>query len=327
MVTDVGIGAAPAGTGAASGTVGHAGDSADALLPDGLQRRLHQLRSHVDDALGEAMTGVDPPCLADTMRYSLLSPGKRLRPLLCLVTTDMLGGRAEQAMPTACALEMLHAATLIHDDLPAMDDDDFRRGQPSNHKVFGEGMALLAGDALLAYSLEHILAATRGVAERQLLGVMAELICVVGPAGLSGGQAIDLDCQGRDSVDLATLEAMHRRKTGALIQAAVVTGAILADARPQQIACLAAFAGKIGLAYQITDDILDETATFAELGKATGRDEELGKWTFPRLLGVDGAGQRARALVDDAIDDLAGFGADAEDLRHIASVICRRLPA
>ncbi len=320
-MTDVGIGAASA-TDVSGGREG-----AETLLPGDLQGRLDQLRSRVDEALAAALSGVDPVCLADTMRYSLLSPGKRLRPLLCLVTTGMLGGTAEQALPTACALEMLHAATLIHDDLPAMDDDDFRRGQPANHKVFGEGMALLAGDALLAYSLEHILAATRGVGERRLLGVMAELIRVVGPTGLSGGQAIDLDCQGRGSVDLATLEAMHRRKTGALIQAAVVTGAILADARPQQISCLAAFAGKIGLAYQITDDILDETATFAELGKATGRDEELGKWTFPRLLGVDGAGQRARALVDDAIDDLAGFGAGAEDLRQIAWVICRRLPA
>lgn len=280
-----------------------------------LRSHLLTLRKQVDVQLAEAIVPAVPERLYESMRYSVLSEGKRLRPILCLTTCEMSGGSVEVAMPTACALEMLHAATLIHDDLPLMDDDDFRRGKPSNHKIFGEGMALLAGDALLAYSLEFILVGTKGVTTSSLLKVMETLIHVVGASGLTGGQAIDLECQGRNDIDLATLELMHARKTGSLIEAAAVTGAILGGASAQEIAKLQSYAQKVGLAYQIVDDAM---------GKLPGRDHELGKCTFPRLLGIAGSRARAREIIDSAKADLIAFGERADPLMAIAEFACAR---
>lgn len=286
---------------------------------------VEQLRNQIDHALASAVADLQPGPLREAMSYSLLGDGKRIRPTLCLMTYELFDDVLSVAVPTACALEMLHAATLIHDDLPAMDDDDFRRGRPTNHRVFGEGMAVLAGDALLAYSLEHILRNARGLSQDRVLGVMTKLIEVVGPSGLSGGQALDLDCQGRDAVDDATIEQMHLMKTGSLIEASVVTGAILGGATRAEIDRLGSYARKLGLAYQIVDDVLDETATFDEFGKEVGHDRDTGKWTYPRLLGVAVARSRARELLERAVEELVEFGESASRLRWVADVVQQRV--
>jgi geranylgeranyl diphosphate synthase, type II len=279
---------------------------------------IHALRSLIDEALVQAIAADRTGSLYASMRYTLLSGGKRLRPILCLTCVDLLGGSLDAAMPTACGLEMLHTATLIHDDLPAMDDDDLRHGKAANHKVFGEGMALLAGDALLGYCLEFLLENTRGVDDRRLLRVIETIVRVVGAEGLTGGQAIDLELKGGDDVDVASLELMHSRKTGALIQASVATGAIIADADDAVLGRLVSYAGKIGLAYQIVDDVLDETGTSQTLGKPAGSDRDNGKRTFAQALGVPAAMRRARELAEGAKADLACLGSRAEPLHAIA---------
>ncbi|HSV66984.1 MAG TPA: farnesyl diphosphate synthase [Mycobacteriales bacterium] len=282
------------------------------------------LRQRIDRALADAVAPIPCSTLFEAMRYSVLGLGKRLRPILCLISTEITGGSPDTALPTACALEMLHAATLIHDDLPAMDNDDLRRGRPANHKVFGEGMALLGGDALLAYSLEYILTHTKGVDSARLLRVVDTLVRVVGVSGLTGGQAMDLEFAGRDDVGLAELELMHSRKTAALIQASVATGAILAGASDDVIDRLWAYAGKLGLAYQIVDDVLDETGTSQQLGKTAGSDRVNYKVTVPRVLGVEGSMARAAELVGAAKAYLDPFGDRAEPLRAMADYTCSR---
>lgn len=294
---------------------------ADYLAP------LERLRRQINETLALSVDGVQPKCLREAMAYSLLGGGKRIRPTLCLLTYEIFDNDIAIAIPTACALEMLHTATLIHDDLPAMDDDDFRRGHPTNHRVFGEGMAVLTGDALLAYSLEFILKNSRLLSQEQLLGVMARLIRVVGPSGLSGGQALDLHCQGRDDVDSTTVEQMHLKKTGALIEASVITGAILGGATSEEIDRLAAYARNLGLAYQIVDDVLDETSSFGEFGKEVHHDRVAGKWTYPRLVGVPVARERARELIARAVSELDAFGERASMLRWAAQVVHDRAAA
>ncbi|CAM5352217.1 Polyprenyl synthetase family protein OS=Streptomyces tendae OX=1932 GN=GUR47_28025 PE=3 SV=1 [Streptomyces tendae] len=288
---------------------------------------MENFRRQVNERLRSSVDSVGPPRLREAMAYSLLADGKRIRPTLCLLAFEMFDTDVATALPTACALEMLHTASLIHDDLPSMDDDDFRRGSPSNHRVFGEGMALLAGDALLAYALEFILHNAETLHPEKLLGVMAKLIEVVGPSGLSGGQALDLHCQGLDQVAPWTVEEMHIKKTGALIEASVVTGAILGGASQEDIARLTTYARNLGLAYQIVDDILDETSTFDEFGKEVGQDRAAGKWTYPRLMGVEKARQRVRELIAHAVAELEGFGERASMLRWAAQVVHDRAAA
>jgi len=281
-------------------------------------------RSYIDAALEGSVETVQPEPLCQAMRYSLLSGGKRLRPILCLASCELAGGARELAMPTACGLEMLHTASLIHDDLPAMDNDDVRRGRSSNHKIYGEGMALLAGDALLAYALEFILDNTRGAPAERLLRVMHTLIHHVGIAGLVGGQAVDLQCEGSTDVDLATLELIHSRKTGALVEAAVVTGAILAGADEDLIDRLARYARRVGLAFQIIDDVLDVTGSEQELGKTPHKDAQSYKATYPALLGVAESRRQASALIDAATAELAPLSERAVPLRAVADFIRMR---
>ncbi|MFR9797669.1 polyprenyl synthetase family protein [Streptomyces sp. MS06] len=288
---------------------------------------MEEFRRQVNEKLRSSVDSVEPPQLREAVAYSLLADGKRIRPTLCLLTYEIFDTDVSIALPTACGLEMLHTASLIHDDLPSMDDDDFRRGSPSNHRVFGEGMALLAGDALLAYALEFILRNSGSLRPEILLAVMAKLIEVVGPSGLSGGQAIDLYCQGRDDVDPSTVEEMHIKKTGALIEASVVTGAILGGASQDDIARLTTYARNLGLAYQIVDDILDETSNFDEFGKEVGQDRAAGKWTYPRLVGVEEARGRVRGLLTRAVAELDGFGERASMLRWAAQVVRGRVAA
>jgi geranylgeranyl diphosphate synthase type II len=245
------------------------------------------------------------------MRYSLLAGGKRLRPILCLAACELAGGSREQAMPTAVALEMVHTMSLIHDDLPAMDNDDLRRGRPTNHKVYGEANAILAGDALLTRAFEMVALRSPGVAAERLLAVVAELSLASGAPGLVGGQVVDLECEGKD-VDLDTLEYIHLHKTGALLRACVLSGALIAGASEALLEALRVYARGIGLAFQIIDDILDVTASSEVLGKTAGKDLTADKTTYPKLLGLEESRQRAEALVAEAKAALAPY-AGGED--------------
>ncbi|GAP99240.1 geranylgeranyl diphosphate synthase CrtE [Leptolyngbya sp. NIES-2104] len=281
-------------------------------------------QQQVETALDRAFPVVFPDKIYEAMRYSLFAGGKRLRPVLCLATCDLLGGTPEMAMPTACALEMIHTMSLIHDDLPAMDNDDYRRGKLTNHKVFGEAVAILAGDGLLAYAFEHIVEETKNVPADRLIKVIARLGRAVGAAGLVGGQVVDLDCEGKKDVTLDTLNFIHTHKTAALLEASVVSGGILAGGSDSDIQHLTRYAQAIGLAFQIVDDLLDITSTQEELGKSIGKDMTVEKATYPRLLGMEESRRQAEQLVEQAKAEVAGFGEKAIPLMAIANYITAR---
>lgn len=289
-----------------------------------LNNYLKQQKKLVEQALDKSIAIARPEKIYEAMRYSLLAGGKRLRPILCLATCDLTGGTQEMAMPTACALEMIHTMSLIHDDLPAMDDDDFRRGKLTNHKVFGEDIAILAGDGLLAYAFEYVATQTQNVAPENIIRIVARLGRTVGAAGLVGGQVLDLESEGKTDVTAETLSFIHTHKTGALLEASVVTGAIVADADGSDIQRLSQYAQNIGLAFQIIDDILDITATDEQLGKTAGKDLQAEKATYPSLWGVEKSQLKAQELVDRAIAQLSVYGAKADPLRAVASYIVTR---
>jgi geranylgeranyl diphosphate synthase type II len=228
------------------------------------------------------------------------------------------------SMPTACALEMIHTMSLIHDDLPAMDNDDYRRGKLTNHKVFGEDIAILAGDGLLAYAFEFVATQTQNVAPQNIIEVIARLGRTVGAAGLVGGQVLDLESEGKTDITAETLTFIHTHKTGALLETSVVSGAILAGACSEEVQKLSQYAQNIGLAFQIIDDILDITATQEELGKTAGKDLAAQKATYPSLWGIEESRNQAQQLIDSAIDKLADYGEKAAPLRAIAQYIVNR---
>jgi len=283
-----------------------------------------QYKALVEQALDQFLPVQYPEAIYDSMRYSLLAGGKRLRPILCLTTCELLGGTLEMAMPTACALEMVHTMSLIHDDLPAMDNDDYRRGLLTNHKVFGEDMAILAGDGLLAYAFELVVTKTSDATPRDLLRVVADIGRAVGAAGLVGGQAVDLACERKSDVTLETLNFIHNHKTAALLEIATTSGAILAGAEETTVQRLLRYAQAIGLAFQITDDILDITASQAELGKSIGKDVRDQKATYPSFWGLEGARDQAQQLVQRAQAELVPFGPAGQPLGAIADFIIRR---
>ncbi|NEO84292.1 MAG: polyprenyl synthetase family protein [Spirulina sp. SIO3F2] len=285
---------------------------------------LADYKTKVEATLDASLVIAEPPTVYESMRYSLLAGGKRLRPILCLATCELLGGTVEMAMPTACALEMIHTMSLIHDDLPAMDNDDYRRGKLTNHKVYGDDIAILAGDGLLSYAFEFIARQTQAVAPQKVLAVIAHLGRAVGAEGLVGGQVVDLQSEGKPDVTLETLEFIHTHKTGALLEACVVCGAILAGATDTECNRLSKFAQNIGLAFQIIDDILDITATPEELGKTAGKDVAAQKATYPSLLGLDASKQRADALIAEAIAQLEPWGEQAIPLKALAHFITAR---
>jgi geranylgeranyl diphosphate synthase type II len=235
----------------------------------------------------------------------------------------MAGGIIEMAMPTACALEMVHTMSLIHDDLPAMDNDDYRRGKLTNHKVYGEDIAILAGDGLLAYAFEFVVT-TQNVAAQRLLQVIARLGRAVGAAGLVGGQVVDLESEGKPDVSLETLNFIHNHKTAALLEASVVCGGILAGTPEAELQRLSRYAQNIGLAFQIVDDILDITATQEELGKTAGKDLQAQKVTYPSLWGLEESQRQAQQLVQAAAAELDLFGEKARPLIAIANFIISR---
>lgn len=296
-------------------------------LPAGqfdLKAYLAARRQKVETALDQAVALRYPETLYEAMRYSLLAGGKRLRPILCLATCELVGGSIALAMPTACALEMIHTMSLIHDDLPAMDNDDYRRGRLTNHKVYGEDVAILTGDALLTYAFEHVATQTQGADPNQLLRVVAGLGKAVGGEGLVGGQIVDLASEGNPDVSLETLTYIHNHKTAALLEISVTSGAMLASASEDDIDHLRQYAQRIGLAFQIVDDILDITSTPETLGKSVGKDITAQKVTYPSLWGLDESRRQAGQLIESAKESLAGFGDLRLPLLAIADFIVAR---
>ena len=278
-----------------------------------------RIESYLDSSLGPEK----PERLRESMRYSLLAGGKRLRPILCLAACELAGGNSDQAIPTAVALEMIHTMSLIHDDLPAMDNDDLRRGRPTNHKVYGEAIAILAGDALLTRAFEMVSLRTPEVPPQRLLKVVGELSLVSGAPGLVGGQVVDLESEGKQ-VDLETLEYIHLHKTGALLRACVICGGIIGDASEDLLNALGTYAKGIGLAFQIIDDILDVTASSEVLGKTAGKDLIADKTTYPKLLGLDESRKRAKDLVRQAKDALDPWKENSAPLLALADYITNR---
>ncbi|MEM1167925.1 MAG: geranylgeranyl diphosphate synthase CrtE [Cyanobacteria bacterium P01_H01_bin.35] len=289
-----------------------------------LSTYLAERKALVEKALDDSISIVYPEKIYEAMRYSLLAGGKRLRPILCLATCELAGGNIEMAMPTACALEMIHTMSLIHDDLPAMDNDDYRRGKLTNHKVYGEDIAILAGDGLLSYAFEFVATQTKNVLPQQVLQVIARLGKAVGAAGLVGGQVVDLASEGLSQVSEETLHFIHTHKTGALLEACVVCGAILASASEINLQRLSRYAQNIGLAFQIVDDILDITATTEELGKTAGKDLEAQKATYPAIWGLEKSQSQAQILVQNAKAELEVFGEKALPLIALADFIISR---
>jgi geranylgeranyl diphosphate synthase type II len=263
--------------------------------------------------------------LYEAMRYSVMNGGKRVRPLLAYAACEALGGAPEQANGAACAVELIHAYSLVHDDLPAMDDDDLRRGQPTTHKKFDEACAILAGDGLQSLAFSALLEPTLNDCPAQIrLDMVSALALAAGPAGMVGGQAIDLGSVGL-KLDQSALEYMHRHKTGALIEASVKLGALASGrATPDQLQALQTYARAIGLAFQVQDDILDVESDTQTLGKRQGADIARDKPTYPALLGLDAAKAYALELRDQALSALRPFDAAAEPLRELARYIVER---
>lgn len=288
-----------------------------------LSAYLAQRQALVEAALERAVPITYPEKIYEAMRYSLLAGGKRLRPILCLATCELAGGTLDMAMPTACAIEMIHTMSLIHDDLPAMDNDDYRRGKLTNHKVYGEDIAILAGDGLLAYAFE-VVAETQNVPPERLLQVIARLGRAVSAAGLVGGQVVDLESEGKPDITLETLNFIHTHKTGALLEACVVCGGILAGVSLIDLQRLSRYAENIGLAFQIVDDILDITIPSEELGKTAGKDLQAKKATYPSLWGLEESKKKAQQLVDAAKAQMAPFGEKARSHIAIADFITTR---
>jgi geranylgeranyl diphosphate synthase type II len=291
-----------------------------------LKEYLKERCQMVDQALDRFLPSGDelPASLHGSMRYSVFAGGKRVRPVLMLAACETVGGQLSWALPAACAMEMIHTYSLIHDDLPAMDDDDFRRGNPTNHKVYGEATAILAGDALLTEAFILLARAEEGAHPAARLRVIHEIAHASGSRGMVGGQVVDMESEGKGEIDLATLSYIHTHKTGALIRASVRAGAILGGASAESLAALTRYGDAIGLAFQIADDILDVEGTTEELGKDAGSDQARGKATYPALVGLEASKARALELVQMALDALAPFDERAEPLRAIASYIVKR---
>ena len=279
------------------------------LVEEGLLRELKKVPAY-DETLEKAM------------EYSLMAGGKRLRPVLLMAAADAVGKDGAAFLTTGCAIEMIHTYSLIHDDLPAMDNDDYRRGKPTNHKVFGDGIAVLAGDALLTLAFEVMLR-QEGAAPETLVTVVSEMSRAAGPYGMVGGQVLDLEGEGR-RLDLAALRKIHMGKTGALFCAAIRSGAILAGAKEEELAALTLYAERFGLAFQITDDILDVTGDEAAIGKPVGSDVRNEKATYVTLTSLEEAKKLAEDAVNEAVAALDIFGGRAAFLRDLALFLLGR---
>ena len=284
----------------------------------------------VNKKIDEYMPICYPQKIFKSMKYTVTLPGKRLRPVMCLETCRMFGGNYEDAIPTACAIEMLHAQTLIHDDLPCMDNDMYRRGQLTNHMVFGEAHAVLAGDALLTFAPQTILKYSKNLSSEKLLKIMEEYFHAAGAYGVIAGQVVDIESeklsqmQGFDTEDEQLpeiLDFIHTHKTADLFKLTLRTGAIIANATDEQLEEITKFGQKLGVAFQIADDILDETSTFEEMGKTMGKDKEEGKLTYTSLYGLDKAKQDLNKILDECFEILNKNNLHSEVFEQILNKI------
>jgi geranylgeranyl diphosphate synthase type II len=292
-----------------------------------LKAYLEEKRVIVDEALRKVFPEPEGPAgeVVRSMTYSLFAGGKRLRPILCMAGAEAVGGEGKDVLPLACALELIHTYSLIHDDLPVMDNDDIRRGKPTNHKVFGDAVALLAGDGLLTEAFRLMSSETLAKTgdPHSLLRVISLVGSAAGYRGMVGGQVVDIRSEGRQ-VEPSILEFIHARKTGALISASVASGAILGGGKEDKISAITLYGGNIGLAFQVADDILDVEGDSAKLGKGVGGDAKKKKITYPSVLGLAQSKAIERTLVQKAVEALAAFGQEAEPLRAIAVYIIER---
>jgi len=284
---------------------------------------MKQRADAVDAALDRFLPAetLRPETLHKAMRYSVFAGGKRLRPVLVIAGAEAVGGTAEQVMPTACAMELIHTYSLVHDDLPAMDNDDFRRGVPTNHKVFGEAMAILAGDALL--TLAFRLVADNAGESAALRDVVVDIADAAGHQGMVAGQVADLEAEGR-RVGADVVDYIHTHKTGALIRTSLRIGAMLCGADAAQVRALSVAGADLGLAFQIVDDILDVVASSEELGKTAGKDQIQQKATYPATHGIEASRARAAFLIRDAEEALHALGPRAEPIRALGRFILER---
>jgi geranylgeranyl diphosphate synthase type II len=284
------------------------------------------------DLVDQALEKLVPPAKAfpqavhEAMRYSLFAGGKRIRPILAIAAAESLGATTKDLLPIAATLELIHTYSLIHDDLPAMDDDDFRRGRPTCHRAYGEALAILAGDGLLNMAFEVLSDPRRmkAVPAQRLLVITKEIATASGVFGMIGGQVVDIQSEGKE-IDFPTLEYIHTHKTGALIRSSVRVGALYAKAGKRQFAALTRYGELVGLAFQIADDILDITGKQKDTGKDMGSDLKKGKKTFPSFYGLEESRRRAGEVVDHAVAALKGFGRAADPLRELAKFIITRV--
>lgn len=292
-----------------------------------LKLYLNGKRAMVDAALKGFLPEARGPAadLISAMNYSVFAGGKRLRPILCIAGAEAVGGEAHHVIPMACAIELIHTYSLIHDDLPVIDNDDMRRGKPTNHKVFGEAVAILAGDGLLteAFHLMTHMDLTKEVEPRTLLNVIRLMAEAAGYEGMVGGQLVDIQSEEKE-LDPSSVEFIHTHKTGALIAASVSSGAILGAGEEHQVKAITSYGQKIGLAFQISDDILDIEGDSLELGKNVRSDERKGKTTYPATFGLERSKEIQRKMVDLAIESLVSFDYSADPLRHIAVYMVER---
>ena len=298
----------------------------DNILVMDLNKYLKEKRKSVDSFLNKYISAKKkrkdcPKHLAEAMGYALTAGGKRVRPILAIASYEAAGGTAESILPVASSIELIHTYSLIHDDLPAMDNDDLRRNKPTTHRAFGEAEAILAGDALLTDAFNIISEAD--AKPTLLLKVINELSYGSGPEGMVGGQSMDILLEGKKA-DKKRLLYIHTHKTGALIRASIRIGAIMANASPAKLEALTDYGEKIGLAFQVTDDILDVTGTMEEMGKPTGSDNSKGKNTYPSIFGLDESRKIAKKLVNDSLKALKGSGKKAGPLEEVANYILAR---
>lgn len=288
----------------------------------------------IDKNIDEFMPVEYPQRIFKAMKYTVTLPGKRLRPVMCLETCRMFGGNYKDAIPTACAIEMLHAQTLIHDDLPCMDNDDYRRGKLTNHKVFGEAHAVLAGDALLTFAPQLILKHSKNLGAEKLIKILEEYFQAAGAYGVIAGQIVDIESEklmqsfefsGKIDIEKSelekTLEYIHTHKTGDLFKLALRTGAIIADANEEQLNQITEFGQNLGVAFQIADDILDETSTFEQMGKTIGKDKAEGKLTYTSLYGLEKSKEELNKLIDRCFNILERNNLKSEVFEQILNKI------
>lgn len=289
-------------------------------VTDTLNRKIKLIDETLNRYIPEE--GQTPGIIHEAMRYSIFAGGKRLRPVLVLTAAEAVGGEALKALPAGCALEMIHTYSLIHDDLPSMDNDDYRRGKPTSHKVYGEAFAILAGDALLTAAFE-MMAAVDDIPPAVMLQVIREIARAAGSQGMIGGQVVDIQSENK-MIDKSQLKYIHDHKTGALFRASLRVGGLIGGATESQLEKLTAYADNLGLAFQITDDILDVEGNTETLGKTAGSDERKNKSTYPSLYGLEASKGLAAEAVQRALDALKDFDSKADLLRYVAQYMTYR---